>query len=47
MELPDNAAAVSRMQHYIEAHMDEEITLNKHANAAGYGAGHFSSVMMI
>jgi len=40
MELPDKAAAVSRMQHYIEAHLDEEITLDDLANAAGYSKYH-------
>lgn len=40
MELPDKAAAVSRMQHYIEAHLDEEITLDNLANAARYSKYH-------
>ena len=40
MELPDKAAAVSRMQHYIESHLEEEITLDNLANAAGYSKYH-------
>ncbi len=40
MELPDKAAAVSRMQRYIESHLDEEITLDGLANAAGYSKYH-------
>lgn len=40
MELPDKAAAVSRMQHYIEAHLDEEITPDDLADAAGYSKYH-------
>jgi AraC-like DNA-binding protein len=40
MELPDNFAAVSRMQHYIEAHLDETITLDDIAVAAGYSKFH-------
>ena len=40
MELPDKAAAVSRMQHYIESHLYEEITLDDLANAAKYGKYH-------
>ena len=40
MELPDKAAAVSPMQHYIEEHLDEKITLDDLANAAGYSKYH-------
>jgi len=48
MELPDKAAArehphvkaVGAMQQYIEAHLDEEITLDDLANAAGYSKYH-------
>jgi len=40
MELSDKAAAVSRMQRYIEAHLVEEITLDDLANAAGYSKYH-------
>lgn len=40
MELPDKAAAVSRMQHYIETHLYEEITLDDLANVAGYSKYH-------
>ena len=40
MELSDKAAAVSRIQHYIEVHLDEEITLDDLANAAGYSKYH-------
>lgn len=40
MELPEKAAAVSRMQHYIEAHLDEQITLEDLANVAGYSKYH-------
>ncbi|MDR2043119.1 MAG: AraC family transcriptional regulator [Clostridium sp.] len=40
MELPEKAAAVSRMQCYIEAHLDEDITLDDLANAAGYSKYH-------
>ncbi|MDR1628893.1 MAG: hypothetical protein LBS36_01565 [Oscillospiraceae bacterium] len=40
MELPDNIAAISRMQYYIEKHLDERITLDDIANAAGYSKYH-------
>lgn len=48
MELPDKAVAckhphvkaVGAMQHYIEAHLDEEITLDDLAKAAGYSKYH-------
>lgn len=40
MDLSDKAAAVSRMQRYIESHLDEEITLDDLANAAGYSRYH-------
>ncbi|GHV36287.1 hypothetical protein FACS18949_15520 [Clostridia bacterium] len=40
MELPDDFAAVSRMQAYIVAHLDEEITLDALAQSAGYSKFH-------
>ncbi len=40
MELSDKAAAVSRMQQYIESHLNEEIMLDDLANAAGYSKYH-------
>ena len=36
MELSDKVKAVSRMQHYISTHLDEDITLDSLANIAGY-----------
>lgn len=36
MEFSDKIKAVSRMQHYIDAHLDEDITLDAIAKAAGY-----------
>lgn len=40
MELSDKVKAVSRMQHYIIEHLDEDITLDALANAAGYSKYH-------
>jgi len=40
MELSDEIRAVSRMQHYIISHLDENITLDAIANAAGYSKYH-------
>lgn len=40
MELSDKVKAVSRMQHYIIAHLDEDITLDAIANVAGYSKYH-------
>jgi len=36
MELSDKVIAVSKMQRYIDAHLDEEITLDALCDAAGY-----------
>lgn len=36
MELSDKVKAVSRMQHYISTHLDEDITLDSLVNIAGY-----------
>ncbi|MDR2686244.1 MAG: AraC family transcriptional regulator [Oscillospiraceae bacterium] len=44
MELPDNAAAVRRMQRYMETHLDEEISLTDLAGAAGYSKYHAARV---
>ncbi len=40
MEIPDKAAAVSRMQQYIVEHLNEEITLDSLAGIAGYSKYH-------
>ena len=40
MDLSDKIKAVSRMQHYIETHLDEAITLEGIADAAGYSKYH-------
>ncbi|MDD4493460.1 MAG: AraC family transcriptional regulator [Eubacteriales bacterium] len=40
MELSDKVAAVQRMQDYIVAHADEEISLDELSNAAGYSKYH-------
>lgn len=40
MGLTDKTMAVSKMQRYIEAHLDEDITLDDIANAAGYSKYH-------
>ncbi len=40
MELSDKVKAVSRMQHYISVHLDEDITLDALADAAGYSKYH-------
>lgn len=40
MELSDKIQAVSRMQRYILRHLDEEITLDALADAAGYSKYH-------
>ncbi|HOL92257.1 MAG TPA: AraC family transcriptional regulator [Clostridiales bacterium] len=40
MELSDKARAVSRMQRYIAEHLNEDITLDAVANAAGYSKYH-------
>jgi len=36
MELSDKIIAVGKMQKYIDAHLDEEITLDDLCHAAGY-----------
>ena len=40
MECWDNINAVERMQNYIEAHINEPITLHRLAEAAGYSPWH-------
>ncbi len=40
----DQAAAVQRMQDYVEAHLTEPITLNQLAEAAGYSVWHASKL---
>lgn len=40
MVLPDKALAIARMQAYIAAHLDEEITLESIAEAGGYSKYH-------
>jgi len=40
MELSDKVKAVSRMQHYIIEHLDEDISLDDIADAAGYSKYH-------
>lgn len=44
MELSDKIKAVSRMQHYINAQLDEDITLDAIANAAGYSKYHAARI---
>jgi len=44
MELPDKVKAVSRMQHYIITNLDENITLDDVANAAGYSKYHAARI---
>ncbi len=44
MENWDNINAVERMQSYIEAHLNEPITLRMLANAAGYSPWHAAKV---
>ena len=44
MELSDKITAVSKMQKYIDAHLDEEITLEHLSQAAGYSKYHASRI---
>ncbi|HHV45829.1 MAG TPA: helix-turn-helix transcriptional regulator [Tissierellia bacterium] len=45
MELSDEVKAVSRMQHYIAMHLDEDITLDAIANVAGYSKYHVIGIL--
>jgi len=44
MELSDKVIAVSKMQHYIITHLDEDITLDDIADAVGYSKYHAARI---
>ncbi len=45
MVLSDKAKAVKRMQEYILGHLDEDLTLDSIAEAAGYSKFHATRVI--